>query len=93
MSMKTILMLLIMIASTIMVEAQTLESILAGYHKAIGGKDKYPMQSAVIIKAQTQGGGGGEKRPMTFTLPIPWPMMVNKHGAFSHGPDPWIPNR
>jgi len=69
--MKTILMLLIMIASTIMVEAQTLESILAGYHKAIGGKDKYPMQSAVIIKAQTQGGGGGEKRPMTFTLKSP----------------------
>jgi len=59
--MKTILMLMIMLFCTSMIEAQTLESILAGYHKAIGGKDKYPQQSAVIIKAQTQGGGGGSK--------------------------------
>lgn len=69
--MKAIHLLLILLLSTGMIEAQTLESILAQYHKAIGGKDKYPMQSAVIIKAQSQGGGGGQKRPMTFTLKGP----------------------
>ena len=69
--MKTILMLMFMLFCSSMIEAQTLESILAGYHKAIGGKDKYPQQSAVIIKAQTQGGGGGEKRPIIFTLKSP----------------------
>lgn len=52
-------------------QAQTLESIVSGYHKAIGGLDKYPQHYAVIVKAQAQGGGGGEKRPMTFTLKPP----------------------
>jgi len=35
--MKTIVMLMIMMASSILIQAQTLESILVGYHKAIGG--------------------------------------------------------
>ena len=60
--------LLLMLVFPCIMQAQTLESILKGYHAAIGGLDKYPQQNAVIIKAQTQGGGGGQKRPMTFTL-------------------------
>ncbi|MEY3313406.1 MAG: hypothetical protein RLZZ578_926 [Bacteroidota bacterium] len=63
--------LLLMLVFPCIMQAQTLESILKGYHAAIGGLDKYPQQNAVIIKAQTQGGGGGQKRPMTFTLKAP----------------------
>jgi len=67
---KFFFLLLLLICPGIM-QAQTLESILQGYHAAIGGLDKYPQNNPVIIKSQMQGGGGGEKRPMTFTLKAP----------------------
>ncbi|MGA1414359.1 MAG: hypothetical protein ACO323_04820 [Candidatus Kapaibacteriota bacterium] len=63
--------LLLLLFSPSITQAQTLESILKGYHAAIGGLDKYPQQNPIIIKAQMQGGGGGQKRPMTFTIKAP----------------------
>ena len=52
-------------------QSQSLQSIIDGYQKAVGGKEKYPESASVIIKSKTQGGGGGEKRPMVFTLKSP----------------------
>jgi outer membrane lipoprotein-sorting protein len=68
--MKTLLYI-IMLGSFGMMQAQNLESVLSGYYKAIGGLEKYSKQGSVIIKAQSQGGGGGQKRPITFTLKRP----------------------
>lgn len=69
--MNRIALLLIMLIFPSIMHAQTLESILKGYHAAIGGLEKYPHNNAVIIKAQIQRQGGGEKRSMTFTLKAP----------------------
>ena len=69
--MKKLCVFWVLMLSIMSMQAQTLESVLAGYHKAIGGLDKYPLKGSVIIKAKSQGGGGGEKRPMSFTFKAP----------------------
>jgi|APEBP8051072266_1049373.scaffolds.fasta_scaffold13103_1 hypothetical protein len=51
--------------------SQTLQSILTEYHKAIGGAEKLLAFQSVIVRAKSQGGGGGQKRPMTFTIKLP----------------------
>ena len=42
-------------------QSQSLQSIIDGYQKAVGGKEKYPESASVIIKSKTQGGGGGRQ--------------------------------
>lgn len=69
--MRSVLLLLSFLLFSSVAEGQTLESILSGYHKAIGGIDKLNTFTSVVIKAKSQGGGGGQKRPMTFTIKLP----------------------
>ncbi len=70
--MKGIFLSCILIVCTcISAQSQTLESIIAGYQKAIGGAEKLNSFVSVVIKAKSQGGGGGQKRPMTFTVKLP----------------------
>lgn len=59
--MKICIMLLFACMLSNAAQSQSLQSIIDGYQKAVGGKEKYPELASVIIKSKTQGGGGGEK--------------------------------
>jgi hypothetical protein len=68
---RTLLLLVAFVVCNGIVHAQTLQSLLTEYHKAIGGADKLIAMNTVIVRAKSQGGGGGQKRPMTFTIKLP----------------------
>lgn len=68
---RTLLLLVAFVVCNGIVHAQTLQSLLTEYHKAIGGADKLLAMNTVIVRAKSQGGGGGQKRPMTFTIKLP----------------------
>lgn len=65
------ILLPLLLLGTIPLHAQSLSDIISGYQKAIGGAARFTAMNGIIVRAKAQGGGGGQKRPITFTIKMP----------------------